>query len=332
MPSADQIYHRLFSYPLMVEQLARDFLDDAMAAGLDFQVMERVTAKSYDRTGARRDGDVIWRIPTAYGTDIYLYLLLEFQSQTDPWMAVRTLVYQGLLWQQIIAEKKLQSGDRLPPVLLVVLYNGGPRWSAESRLKRLIALPEESPLWRWQPQARYHLLDMGRVPREDLTRKRTLATLLVRLEQRREPEALVPLIDEVIDWFRTHPGYDELKRLFTDLVTAAIEGTGKPLAIPDDLKEVRTMLATLGKTWREEWTAEGMAKGLARGKAEGLAEGLAEGEHQTQVRTMLRLLERRFGPVPVELRERINAADTATLDRWIDRILDAPTRDAVFEG
>ncbi|NBC31830.1 MAG: transposase, partial [Alphaproteobacteria bacterium] len=64
MPGADQIYHRLFSHPLMVEQLVRDFLDDAMTAGLDFRRMERVTAKSYGQSGVRRDGDIIWRLPT----------------------------------------------------------------------------------------------------------------------------------------------------------------------------------------------------------------------------------------------------------------------------
>jgi hypothetical protein len=83
------------------------------------------------------------------------------------------------------------------------------------------------------------------------------------------------------------------------------------------------MLATLGKTWREEWTAEGMAKGRAQ--------GLAEGQHQAQVRTLLRLLERRYGPVPEDIRERVEAADLPALDRWLDRILDAPNRDAVFD-
>ncbi|NBC33291.1 MAG: hypothetical protein GVY13_11505 [Alphaproteobacteria bacterium] len=327
MPGADQIYHRLFSHPLMVEQLVRDFVDDAMAAGLDFRGMARVSAKSYGRSGARRDGDVIWRIPTAYGTDIYLYLMLEFQSQSDPWMPVRTLVYQGLLWQQIIAETRLKSEDRLPPVLLVAIYNGGRRWLAETRLDRLIALPKDSPLWRWQPQARYHLLDMGAIPGEKLAGKRSLATLLVRLEQQQDPDTLLPLIDEVIDWFRRHPDYDGLKRLFAELVTNVIEGSGMPLPVPDDLQEMKTMLETLGKTWREEWTAEGRAQGLA----EGMAKGLMEGQHQAQVRTLLRHLERRFGPVPEEVRQRVESADAGTLDRWLDRILDAPTREAVFE-
>jgi len=45
MTDADTLYHRLFSHPLMVEQLVRDFVPDAMAVGLDFARMERVSAK-----------------------------------------------------------------------------------------------------------------------------------------------------------------------------------------------------------------------------------------------------------------------------------------------
>ena len=147
MADSDTLYHRLFSHPLMVEQLVRDFVPEAMAAGLDFSRMQRVNAKFHGRRGRRREGDVIWRLPTGDGVDIYLYLLFEFQSQSDWWMAVRTQVYEGLLWQHIVAEKKLKTGDRLPPVLLLTLYNGEQRWTAPTAVADLIALPPDSPLW-----------------------------------------------------------------------------------------------------------------------------------------------------------------------------------------
>jgi predicted transposase YdaD len=83
-----------------------------MAVGIDFTRMERVNAKFHGRRGKRRDGDVIWRLPTHDGSDIYLYILLEFQSTIDRWMAVRMLVYVGLLWQQIIKEQKRSRHDR----------------------------------------------------------------------------------------------------------------------------------------------------------------------------------------------------------------------------
>jgi len=55
-------------------------------------------------------------------------------------MAVRTQVYEGLLWQQVIEEKKLLAGARLPPLLLLVLYNGARRWDAPTKTGELIAL------------------------------------------------------------------------------------------------------------------------------------------------------------------------------------------------
>jgi len=136
----------------MVEQFVRDFVPAAMALGLDFTRMERVNAKFHGRGGRRREGDVIWRVPTECGGDVYLYLMLEFQSQIDWWMPIRIQVYAGLLWQQIIDEMRLKPGDRLPPVLPVVLYNGDRVWNAPTGTTELVALVDEIIGWfRQQP-------------------------------------------------------------------------------------------------------------------------------------------------------------------------------------
>ena len=124
MLDSDSLYHRLFSIPCMVEMLVREFVPQTLAAGLDFSRLQRVNAKFHTgrRSARRREGDVIWRLPTRAGTEIYLYLLFEFQSRIDWWMAVRAQIYQGLLWQQVIDERKLRAGERLPPLLMLVLY------------------------------------------------------------------------------------------------------------------------------------------------------------------------------------------------------------------
>ena len=130
MPASDSLYHRLFSHPLMVEQLIRGFVPEDVAAGLDFTRMERVNAKFHARDGRRREGDLIWRVPTLSGEVVHIYLMLEFQSRSDWWMAIRVMVYVGLLWQHLIRELKLPPGSPLPPVLPVVLYNGEAPWNA----------------------------------------------------------------------------------------------------------------------------------------------------------------------------------------------------------
>lgn len=317
MPESDSLYHRLFSHPRMVEEIVREFVPEALASGLDFSALQRVNPKFHTarRTAQHRESDVIWRLPTHEGADIYLYLLIEFQSESDWWMAVRMQVYQGLLWQQIINEQNLKSGARLPPVLLLVLYNGEPRWSAPREISEMIALAPDSTLWHWQPRVRYHLLDMGALVGDDLARRASLVALLFRLEQRQSPQQLEGLVGELIGWFRQHEGFGELKRLFGELVRQAILGLGMELHVPYDLLEMKTMISTLGESWKREWLAEGEALGEAKGTA----------------RALVGLLVNRFGSLPSPLQTRIQTADLQSLESWFDRAINAPNLSAVFD-
>ncbi len=52
---SDSLYHRLFSIPCMVEMLVREFVPEALAAGLDFSRLQRVNTKFHtDLRSARR--------------------------------------------------------------------------------------------------------------------------------------------------------------------------------------------------------------------------------------------------------------------------------------
>jgi len=65
-------------------------------------------------------------------------------------------------------------------------------------------------------------------------------------------------------------------------------------------------------------------------KDEGLAEGRVEGLAEGKGKSLMRLLERRFGTLSPDVRERIAAANLDQLDRWFDLALDADSPGAVF--
>ena len=318
----------------MVEGLVREFVPEALASDLDFSGLQRVNPKFHSgrRSARRREGDVIWRLPTRGGSDVYLYLLLEFQKKCDWWMAVRTQVYQGLLWQQVIAEKELKTGARLPPLLLLVIYNGVWRWKAATDIRELIALSPDSPLWPWQPQVRYYLLNVRAFEKKKLARRGNLAALLFRLEQRPSSEELAELIDEVVGWFRQHPDCADLRRLFTELVNHAFIESGAPGPMPEELLEMKTSLDGLvkanlereAKAYRKQLRAEAIAEGRAEGEAKGLVKGKAE--------ALVCLLVKKFGAVKPSLRERIRAANLETIDCWFERAIAAPDLPSVFSG
>jgi len=76
VPDSDSLYHRLFAHPRMVEELVREFVPRKRVADLDFSGLQRVNSKFHPsrRSARRREGDVIWRLPTREDSDIYLYL------------------------------------------------------------------------------------------------------------------------------------------------------------------------------------------------------------------------------------------------------------------
>ncbi len=57
-----------------------------------------------------------------------------------------------------------------------------------------------------------------------------------------------------------------------------------------------------------------------------------EGIQQGEALVLERLLVKRFGVLPEDMRQRLTQASTEQLETWTDRLLDAPTINAVFEN
>jgi len=74
---------------------------------------------------------------------------------------------------------------------------------------------------------------------------------------------------------------------------------------------------------REQWMIGSAAREL-------FAKGEAIGEVKGQAKALLLVLERRYGPLPSDLRRRVSEAKAAQLEVWLERAADGATLDAVF--
>src|ERR1019366_1745647 len=155
-----------------------------------------------------------------------------------------------------------------------------------------------------------------------LARRDTLLALLFRLEGSPDPAQAVVLADAVLAWFRRHPGFERVRPVFVDLLGAILAPLAPGIRVPEELLEVRNMLATRAEVWKQQWLQEGEQKGRQEGEQRGRQEG--------EVAILLRQLERRFGALPDWARDRIAAADTAALEDWGLRVLDAASLDDVL--
>ena len=321
MPTShDSGYKLLFSDPLIVRDLIQGFIDDPWLQKLDFSTLEPVKGHYVSEDLRDRADDVVWRVKS--GEDwLYLYLLIEFQSRNDRFMALRMMVYVGLLYQDLIRNKRLGPQGLLPPVLPIVLYNGERRWRAPVSLAQLLPKPPAflAPL---QPQMRYLLIDEGAIPAETLARlPQNLVAAIFKLEQPQTPEAVQALVTELEAATRSDE-YAAVRRIVAIWIRAALIRNRKyPILLPelDDLQELRIMLSQRIEQWAEGYLATGRKEGRMEGRSEGRLEGRLEGE----IAVLARLLTRRFGPLPAWAEARLNAATEQNLADWADAILDA---------
>src|SRR4051794_18985798 len=108
----DNGYKRLFSHPEMVADLLRDFVREDWVQDLDFSTLERVSGSYVAPQLRSRESDVVWRVRRGRDPWLYIYLLIEFQSTVDPFMALRMMVYLGLLYQDLVQRRELTASNK----------------------------------------------------------------------------------------------------------------------------------------------------------------------------------------------------------------------------
>ena len=235
---SDAAYKELFSHPRMVEDLLRGIVAPEWSDAVDFTTLEKLPAEYVSDDLRRRQGDLLWRVRFRERW-LYVLVLLEFQSTVDPYMALRLLVYTGLLYQDLIRRGAQEQDDKLPPVLPIVFYNGRSRWTAAREVSDLIA-PVSEALARYQPSQCYVLVDVGNYRDKDLP-QRNLVSALIALENSRSASDLGRAVDALSDWLQG-PGSQELKRSFGEWIRLVlVPGRFSPAELPSmpPLEEVR---------------------------------------------------------------------------------------------
>ncbi len=326
--SHDNSYKLLFSHPEMVADLLKGFVKEEWVNQCDFATLEKVGGSYVTDDLRDREDDLIWRI--RWGNEwCYVYLLLEFQSTVDHFMAVRILGYLALLYQDIIRTEKLGTQNLLPPVLPLVLYNGERRWQAPVDLDALI-YPAPAGLEKYRPKLSFLLLDEGRYTVQDLSGLNNLVAAMFQLESSRTDDDLRKVVRNLLSWLSSVE-QDSLRRAFTvwfNRVLLPRKLPGTDFTEFKSLQEVETMLAETVKGWKNE----GILQGRQEGRQEGLEEGLEKGRQEEAAKLFLLLLDSKFGEVSLELQAKIRQASPEEIEKWTRQVFQAETPEALLNS
>ncbi len=304
-----------------MEELLKGFVREDWIERVDFTTLERVGDSFVSEDLRERRGDLIWRLRLKgkEGRWVYLYLLLEFQSTSDPFMPVRLLTYVGLLLEDIIRREKLTPGDRLPAILPLVLHNGKGRWRSPLRLESLF-VPVPRELKRYLPRLTYRLLDERRPDLDHPVLAENRAAALFRIETSEAAEDL-PILTQAFDDLLS-PEESELRRSFRSWLTSVVHRTFPQAIIPEgvNLQEAPMLEETLVE-WRDKILQEGRREGRREVLKE-RREDRHEGQIQGMRKVLLQQMTLRFGRLPKEVRSQVEQiTSTQKLNRLTKKIL-----------
>lgn len=271
LPSHDQAYKALFSHPQMVQDLLQGFVKEGWVKSLDFKSLEKVNSSYVSHDLRQRHGDVVWKVKFQKKW-LYIYILIEFQSTVDPFMAARILGYIALLYGDLIKSKKVRPGNKLPPVLPIVLYNGERRWNAPTELSGLVDKAPGS-LTRFVPRVEYLLIDEGAYADAKLAALKNVVAAVFRLENDISPRTIEEVAVSLVEWLKT-PEQALLRQEIAGFLNR-VYFRGKPyaekiLAKAANPEEVRAMLSQQVEKMQKALIRKGILKGERLGIEKGV--------------------------------------------------------------
>ena len=274
----DSAQKDFFSHKQVVADFLRDYVRQPWVESVDLDSLERVNSSYVHESDQQRIGDVVWRLKLQGGGDwVYMYLLLELQSKVERHMALRMMVYVGLLYQDLIKQKRFNPDGLLPAIFPAVIYNGKRPWSAPLNMIELIT-PVPEPLRSWLPNMCYFVLDEGRV--QPLAPNNILSTI-IQIERAPDTEQLATALQRAHELLKA-PEHQSLRRSLLGWLKRVVlfrMNGNREFAKIKELQEVYTVLAERVTQWTQNWHEQGRQEG----RQEGLLEGLWLGDKKAAI-------------------------------------------------
>ena len=159
MGQHDIAHKEFYSHPENVKDLIQGFVALDCVSEFDFSTLERENTSFVPKENTERHDDIIWKLRWR-DKWVYIYILIEFQSDVDETMPVRIMSYVSLLYLYLLGNKNLEywKEKKLPVVLPIVLYNGKDIWNVPKNVESMFK-DTYKELERFIPKLSYYFID-----------------------------------------------------------------------------------------------------------------------------------------------------------------------------
>ncbi len=249
----------------------------------------------------------------------YIYFLFEHKSYSSKDAAFQLLKYIVKIWG---AKIKKESSTELPVIIPILIYHGKYNWNSKLRLGEMIDGYESlsDQIKKYIPDYEYLLFNISRYSDEEIKGQAQLRIILTIFrdiftkDANEFHESMIKAIKYLselddkqtgIEYFETMMRY--IFNVRSDLTERDVE---KLIAkIENNYPEGSEVLMTLAERFVEK--------------------GMEKGETNALVKTAIKLLTKKFGNIPEEVRTKISKLDNSTLEIIIEGIFEYKSLDDI---
>ncbi len=318
----DALFKSAFEAPASAGALLREFLPPALGAAIAWDTVTAEPGSFVDPALADHHSDLLFSARTRTGDPLLVHLLLEHQSTSDPVMPLRTLTYEARIWDRF---HKDRPGERLPPIIAVVINHVPGGWTAARSFDDLFApsIMTIPGMLALVPRFSLVIADLSELSNEDL-KARSLAAFqklaLWLLRDARDPVRLLQSFgtwaSTLVEVQRAPAGIDAFSILLTYMFR--VVGKANRANLQARIRQMSQYTEETEMSIADEIHEEGRVLGLAQGQVAALRSLLT-------FKFQLRALDERY-------EARLKAATPEAIDRYLQRVLVADSLAAVFEG
>ena len=325
----DALFKSAFEAPASAGALLRELLPPALGAAIAWDTVTAEPGSFVDPALADHHSDLLFSARTRTGDRLLVHLLLEHQSTSDPVMPLRTLTYETRIWDRF---HKDRPGERLPPILAVVISHVPGGWTAARSFDDLFApsIVTIAGLLALVPRFSLVIADLSELSNEDLKARSLAAFQKLALWLLRDARDPVRLLQNFGTWAST---LVEVQRApagidaFSILLTYMFRVVGRA-----NRANLQARIRQMNQSTEE--TEETEMSIYDEIHEEGRVVGLVQGQVQGQVAALRSLLTFKFRLQALDERyeARLKAATPDAIDRYLQRVLVADSLAGVFEG
>ena len=263
----DKFFKQTFSRKEVILSFLKARLPKEIFNQIDQDNLLLTNREFVSATGKSISSDCIFK-SRIKGTEHYIYLHVERQSEEDPLMLVRFLEYNAQLIRQHISE---HGNTSLPAIVNICLYNGNKPYKGPTNFHDLF--PHLKQVERYMFQG-FHLVDLHVTTNEELLNWQQAAGAAMVLKQ--------GIHRDFCEWLPTHQ--DILLNLEKKGYIPYISNVlWYMLSIDDHINAVELLdpkLRKIAMSLAERFRQEGEQRGRQEGEKKGRQEGIQIGEEK----------------------------------------------------